>query len=162
MTQRIQKRLVLGGLVLFLAVPLLRAQGRPDFSGTWEFNAAKSRIEIKVKLDRAVFTIDHKEPHFKLNRVFVIAGKDDRLEWALDTDGRERVEQENGRTVHSRLYWDGDVLVFDVRFVLKDGREATNVVRYSLRDGGRTFVAEEKFRGPRLQYDNLWVADRTS
>jgi len=51
-------------------------------------------------------------------------------------------------------------LVFDVRIVFKDGREATNVVRYILRDGGRTFVAEEKFRGPALKYDNLWVADR--
>ncbi len=58
----------------------------------------------------------------------------------------------------SRLYWDGDVLVYDVRMIRKNGREATDVVRYSLHDGGRTFVAEEKFRGPVVQYDNFWVA----
>lgn len=154
--------LVLALAAVPLALLAAPAGDKPDLSGTWVFNAAKSQLGIKVKLDSAIFTIEHKEPHFKLSRVFVIGGKEDKLEWALDTDGREQVTREEGRTVHSRLYWDGDVLVFDVRFVLKDGREATNVVRYTLRDGGRTFVAEEKFRGPKLQYDNLWVADRKS
>jgi hypothetical protein len=133
---------------------------KPNFSGDWVFNPEKSKLEIKIKLESATFTIDHKEPDFRFSRVFVIGGKDNALAWALTTDGKEVVTVEDGRTDHSRLYWDGDVLVFDVRMVLKDGREATNVVRYSLRDGGRTFVAEEKFRGPVLKYDNLWVADR--
>jgi hypothetical protein len=44
--------------------------------------------------------------------------------------------------------------------ILADGRQATDVVRYTLRDGGQTFVAEEKFRGPVLKYDDLWVAER--
>jgi hypothetical protein len=135
---------------------------KTNFSGDWVFNPEKSKLEIKVELESATFTIDHKEPDFRFSRVFVIGGKDNALAWALTTDGKETVEEEPGQTLHSRLYWDGDVLVFDVRIVLKDGREATNVVRYSLRDGGRTFVAEEKFRGPVLKYDNLWVADRKS
>ncbi|HMA53377.1 MAG TPA: hypothetical protein VKT17_02900 [Acidobacteriota bacterium] len=162
-TKRIPPVIGLAGLGLVLAalwIGAAIAQGRPDFSGTWVYNAAKSKLEVRFKLESAVFSIDHKEPRFKLSRVFVIGGKEDKLEWAMDTDGREQVTVEDGRTVHSRLYWDGDVLVFDVRTVLKDGREATNVVRYTLQDGGRTFVAEEKFRGPALQYDNLWVADR--
>jgi hypothetical protein len=146
--------------LLFMTAATVLALSKPDYSGTWVFNAAKSKLEVGFKLDSAVFTIDHKEPHFRLSRVFVIDGKEDALSWALTTDGKEEVSDEGGRTVHSRLYWDGDVLVFDVRYVLKDGREATNVVRYTLRDGGKTFVAEEKFRGPVLKYDNLWVADR--
>jgi hypothetical protein len=136
------------------------ALDRPDFSGNWVFNAEKSKLEIKVKLDSATFTIDHREPNFRFSRVFVIGGKENALAWALTTDGKERVDAVDGRTDHSRLYWDGDVLVLDVRMVLKDGREATNVVRYSLKNGGRTFVAEEKFRGPVIQYDNLWISDR--
>ncbi len=133
---------------------------KPNFSGEWVFNAEKSKLEIKVKLESATFTIDHEEPDFRFSRVFVIGGKSDSFSYALTTDGKETVEEQPDRTLRSRLYWDGDVLVFDVRIILKDGREATNVVRYSLRDGGRTFVAEEKFRGPVLKYDNLWIADR--
>jgi hypothetical protein len=146
----------------FAAGGLSLARERPDFSGEWVFNAEKSRLEVKFKLDSAVFTIVHKEPRFKLSRVFVIDGRENALAWALTTDGKEEVTEEDGRTVHSRLFWDGDVLVFDVRYVLKDGREATNIVRYTLKDGGKAFVAEEKFRGPMLKYDNLWVADRKS
>lgn len=153
---------------LFLALVLAAAGAasialeKPDFSGKWVFNPEKSKLEIKVKLDSATFTIDHKEPDFRFSRVFVIGGKSDSFSYALTTDGTEKIEEQPDRTLRSRLYWDGDVLVFDVRIVLKDGREATNVVRYSLRDGGKTFVAEEKFRGPVLKYDNLWVADRKS
>jgi hypothetical protein len=92
--------------------------------------------------------------------VFIVSGKEDAVSYALTTDGKEKIDKEPGRTTTSRLYWDGDVLVFDERIVLTDGREATNVVRYSLRDGGRTLVAEEKFRGPFRKHDNLWAADR--
>jgi len=133
---------------------------KTNFSGDWVFNPEKSKLEVKIELESATFTIDHKEPDFRFSRVFVIAGKSDSFSYALTTDGKEKIDEQPSRTNTSRLYWDGDVLVFDVRIVLKDGREATNVVRYSLRDGGRTFVAEEKFRGPVLKYDNLWVADR--
>jgi hypothetical protein len=155
---------VLWGYVSAAATPgiLASASEKPNFSGDWVFNPEKSKLEIKIELESATFTIDHKEPDFRFSRAFVIGGKEDALAWALTTDGKEVVAVEDGRTTHSRLYWDGDVLVFDVRIVLKDGREATNVVRYSLRDGGRTFMAEEKFRGPVLKYDNLWVADRKS
>jgi hypothetical protein len=147
-------------LVLAAAGAAAPASEKPNFSGSWVVNLEKSKLEIKVELESATFTIDHKEPNFRFSRVFVIGGKDNALAWALTTDGKEAVTVDDGRTDHSRLYWDGDVLAFEVRMVLKDGREATNVVRYSLRDGGRTFVAEEKFRGPVLKYDNLWVADR--
>jgi hypothetical protein len=136
------------------------AAPKPDFSGTWVLNLEKSKLQIQEKLDGASFTIDHKEPAFRFSRVFVVGGKEDALSYALTTDGKEKIVAEPGRTTTSRLYWDGDVLVLDERIVLKDGREATNVVRYSLRDGGRTLVAEEKFRGPFHKHDNLWIADR--
>lgn len=155
-------RFLFPGLVLALAGAAVPAVDKPDFSGDWVFNAEKSKLQIQLKLESASFTIDHKEPNFRFSRLFVIDGKSDSFSYALTTDGKEHVEEQPGRTNTSRLYWDGDVLVFDVRIVLKDGREATNVVRYSLKDEGRTFVAEEKFRGPVLKYDNLWVADRKS
>jgi hypothetical protein len=155
-------RLVLVAFVLAAMGAAAAVLDKPDFSGDWVFNPEKSKLQAQFKLDSATFTIDHKEPDFHFSRVFVIGGKSDSLSYALTTDGKEKVEEQPGRTNTSRLTWDGDVLVLDVRIVLKDGREATNVVRYSLRDGGRTFVAEEKFRGPVLKYDNLWVADRKS
>jgi hypothetical protein len=136
------------------------AAKKPDFSGTWALNLGKSRLQIEAKIERGTFTIEHKEPAFRFSRVFVVEGTADALSYALTTDGKEKIDKQPGRTTVSRLYWDGNVLVLDERIVLADGREATNVVRYSLRDGGQTLVAEEKFRGPVRRHDNLWVADR--
>lgn len=162
MARRRSSWMLFPALVLVAAAAAGPSAEKPDFTGTWIFNAGKSVLQVPFKLERATFTIDHREPDFRFSRVFVIDGKDDGLSYALTTDGTERVVKEPGRMTASRLFWDGDVLVLDERILLQDGREATNVVRYSLRDGGRTLVAEEKFRGPVHKHDNLWVADRKS
>ncbi len=158
MKKRIVGAAVIAGLVF--TAGSAAAPPKPDFSGTWVFNPSRSQLQIKLALESGVFTIDHREPLFRFSRVFVVAGKEDALSYDLTTDGQEKVEEGPARTTTSRLYWDGDVLVLDERIVLKDGRRAVNVVRYSLQDGGRTLVADEKFRGPIRKYDNHWVADR--
>lgn len=153
--------LLLAGFVL-TAGEALGAAGKPDFSGTWALNLEKSRLQADFGIRGGTITIDHQEPAFRLNRVFAAGGQEDIVSFELTTDGTEKIVRGSGRTTTSRLYWDGGVLVLDERIVLAGGRTATNVVRYSLRDGGRTLVAEEKFRGPAHRYDNLWIADRKS
>lgn len=155
---------ILSALVapLVLLATATGAPGKPDLSGTWVLNLEKCRLQYPPKLDRGAITIAHKDPAFRFSRTFVEGGKEDALSYELTTDGREKIEKEPGRTTASRMFWDGDTLVLDERIVLADGRAATNVVRYSLRDGGRTLVAEEKFRGPVHKHDNLWVAERKS
>jgi len=151
--------LILAGLLL-AAGAALAGPGKPDFSGTWVLNLGKSRLQADFGTQSGTFTVDHKEPVFRFSRVFVAGGRDDAMSYELTTDGTEKVIRGPGRTTTSRLYWDADVLVLDERIVLADGRAATNTVRYSLLDGGRTLVAEEKFRGPFHKHDNLWIADR--
>jgi hypothetical protein len=40
--------------------------------------------------------------------------------------------------------------------------EATNVVRYSLENGGETLVAHESFLSSKQSYDNVWVLNKYS
>jgi hypothetical protein len=136
------------------------APAKPDFSGVWVVNPQKSQLAGWAKFDSTTITIEHKEPKFRFHRVSIKAGKTDDATYELTTDGTELVEKEGGRARYSKLAWDGDALVFQALTVLPDGRQATDTVRYTLKDGGKTFVAEEKFRGPVRKYDNLWVADR--
>jgi hypothetical protein len=153
--------ILLAGFCLAAGTPL-GAAGKPDFSGTWALDLEKCHLQADFGIQSGTFTIDHREPVFRFSRVFVAGGQEDALSYELTTDGTEKIDQGPGRTKTSRLSWDGDVLVLDERTVLADGRAATNVVRYSLRDGGRTLVAEEKFRAPVHQHDNIWVAGRKS
>ena len=150
------------GLTVLLTVAVLAASGveKTDFSGVWVVNPQKSQLAAWAKFDVTTITIEHKEPKFLFHRGSVKAGKTDESGYDLTTDGVEKVSKEGRMTEYSRLYWDGDALVYHARMVLPDGREATDIVRYTLKDGGKTFVAEEKFRGPVVKYDNLWVADR--
>ena len=155
-------RLILLLAALSAGLTIAGSTQKPDLTGTWILNLEKSRLQIGDKIESGTFTIEHQEPQFRFSRVFLAGGREDSTSYALTTDGKEKIENGPGRTTSSRLYWDGDVLVLDERIVLKDGRQATNVVRYSLQEGGRTLVAEEKFRGPIRKYDNHWVADRKS
>ena len=154
--QAIGTAVIMGAAILLAAA----TAEKPDFSGVWVVNLGKSQLAAWAKFDRTTITIDHKDPVFRFHRVSIKAGKADEVSYELTTDGVEKVEKDGGQTSRSRLSWDGDTLVFEDTMSLPAGRQATDVVRYSLRDGGKTFVAEEKFRGPVVKYDNLWVADR--
>ncbi len=159
MTKRNAPWLV-GSLIVAALLASAAAPVKPDFSGVWVIDPARSQLANWAKFDSTTITIEHKEPKFRFHRLSVKAGKTDEVSWELATDGVEKVEKEERGMAHSRLAWDGDALVFSYRLVLADGREVTDIVRYTLKDGGLTFVAEEKFRGPVVKYDNLWVAGR--
>lgn len=151
MKQTIVFLALLGLSTLF---PLIAAD-KPDFSGDWKFVPEKSRLQIPPP-DSTVFHIQHREPEFVLSRTHVYNGESDTWGITLTTDGREVVSHEKGQTIHSRLVWEGEELVFSSTIVMKD-RQATNVVRYRLSPDGKTFTAVESFRGPLLKYDNEWV-----
>lgn len=159
MTRRVRLGLCAAAMALCVAGAALGAE-RPNFSGTWVVNPEKSRLADWAKFDETTITIEHKDPSFSFHRVSVKAGKTDESAYALTTDGVEKVAKTGGRTSTSCLAWDGDTLVFQDVIVLANGRQATNTVRYTLKDGGKTLVAEESFRGPVVKYDNRWVADR--
>jgi len=144
--------------VLTLAVGAGQNAAKPDFSGVWNLNLQKSKLQIPAP-DSGVFNIDHKEPSFHLARTFVKDGKNDNWSIDLTTDGKEVVQEEKTETFRGRLRWDGNDLVLDSTISLKD-RTATNVVRYHLSDDDQTLTATENFKGPRLKYENVWVFDK--
>jgi hypothetical protein len=114
---------------------------KPDFTGTWEFNSNKSTLQIPSP-DSTTFVIEHREPHFHLERTHVFG--------TLNQGGLE---------IRARLYWEGETLVCDSRLE-QGGEQATNIVRYSLADEGQTFIAEEQFRSREHSHENRWVFDK--
>ena len=133
--------------------------GKPDFSGTWTFNASKSALQIAAP-ESSEFVIDHHEPLFRLSRTLVMQGQRDTFSIDLRTDGSPfRMTHPRGFDIAGRAYWDGDALAFDSTIGTGD-QQATNAVRYHLSEDGRTLTAQEHFRSRDLSYDNVWVLDR--
>ncbi len=131
---------------------------KPDFTGTWKFNSGKSALQSPSP-ESSIFVIEHREPHFRLERTHVFGGKSDTFSVALTTDGELIAMNHGGLEIHSRAYWEGDALVFDSGFV-HEGEQATNIVRYRLEDAGQTFIAEEQLRSTQHKHNNMWVFDK--
>jgi hypothetical protein len=147
------------GVLILAGLASIQQTSKPDFSGVWSLNLQKSKLQIPAP-DSGVFTIDHKEPGFRLSRTFVKGGQSDVWSIDLTTDGKEVVQEEKTETFRGRLSWEGNNLVLNSTITITD-RTATNVVRYRLSDDGLTLTATESFRGPRLKYDNVWVFDKS-
>ncbi|MCM3871982.1 MAG: hypothetical protein ND895_14960 [Pyrinomonadaceae bacterium] len=131
---------------------------KPDFTGIWSFNRARSVLHISPP-DATTFVIDHREPVLRITRTHVVGEVRDTFSLDLTTDGQVVMAERDDLRLKARAYWDGDTLVFDTRLI-RAGEEATNLVRYTLSDSRETFVAEESFRSGSLYYDNVWWLDR--
>ncbi|MBP7148774.1 MAG: hypothetical protein KBD01_14665 [Acidobacteria bacterium] len=135
-----------------------RAGSRPDFSGTFKADFASSKLEVAPP-ESSVFVIVHRDPVFRATRTHVVDGKPDTFIFELTCGAPEQRIVHGGVEWLSRLYWDGDVLVFDSK--VRQGRKtATNVVRYQLSADGGMVVAHERFRGSDRGYDNIWILRR--
>ena len=131
---------------------------RPDLSGTWKLNRRESRLEIPMP-DSTVFVIEHREPHFRLERTHVVGEANDVFCIELTTDGRSVHAAHRGINIVSRAFWDGDVLVFDSAMTAGN-QTGTNIVRYELGEGGNVFIAVEKVDMGGHAHTNRWVFDR--
>jgi hypothetical protein len=138
--------------VLLLAASPTAAQQKPDFSGQWAFNKEKTRLAAAwaAGVERGTFRIVHREPAFRLERTFLLNGRESHASYELPTDGKPVDDIDTAADVKrsSRMYWEGDVLELSQRFEKTGLPEATNVVHYRLLEGGRVLQAVERVTGP--------------
>ena len=135
-------------------------QEKSDFSGEWILNRQASTLSKGADaFQSGVWRIQHREPTFRHEAVFVAEGGSREYQYGLRSDGRyvESVH-EGGRTV-SRLQWYGDALVVTFQTRHSDG-EMTVSFRYELIDAGRRLRAVEQLRGTDHDQDNIWIFDR--
>ena len=131
---------------------------KPNFTGTWKFNPAKSVLQI-TQPDETIIVIDHQEPFFRITRTHKVDKKSDSFTVELTTDGKKiSIDQPEVR-LRARAYWDDDALVFDSDLV-RGSEAATNVVRYSFGEDLNSIVAEEQYQSKNLNYKNVWVLDK--
>ena len=135
-----------------------QAPARPNFTGVYEFSPQRSQRQVPAPTS-STFRLEHQGTTFKLSRTHVYDGKPDTWGIELTIGGPEVEETSGGQTVRVCAYWQGNDLVFDSTVTIKD-RRATNVVTYHLSDDGRTLTAKEVFRGPIVNYDNVWVFEK--
>ena len=135
-----------------------QATERPDFTGKWQFNRERSKLQIPEP-DSASFEIEHRDPVFRLTRTLVYAGAPNTIGFEVTTDGKEHLLTFGDLTARVSVQWEGASLVLDSTVRSKDD-EGTNIVRYALSDDGQTFIATERLESAKHRHENLWVFDR--
>jgi Photosynthetic reaction centre cytochrome C subunit len=128
-------------LIVVLLAAGVAAQNRPDMSGVWQLNKARSKVEsemawLKVGLTSSTFSV--------YMRTFKEGGKEDEgYDWQFVLGPAENSNTMHGAPMKSHAQWEGDALM--VRSVTMFGADALKTVdRYTLSADGNTLTYEEK------------------
>lgn len=127
--------------LLALALGLVQAQAKSDFSGTWKANAAKSDFGPAPPPDSLVMKVALEDPSLKVNIAQTGGSGDMTYDMVYTTDGKECVNHPGGNELKSTLKWEGDDLVADTKGSW-DGNDFTSKERWTLSDGGKTMTVQ--------------------
>ncbi len=153
--------LLLGAVSAFAAYGQA-APSKPNFSGTWVFDAQKSSLTIPAPSSMTM-QIDQNDPQVRFARTQVYGSQS--FSWKLDivADGKKEVVQKSpAYTANSRVFWQGNSLILDQKMIAPDGTTVTDLVTYSLADDGKTLqgVEQQATVGAKGSTTNKWVYDR--
>ena len=131
---------------------------KPDFSGTWIFSPDKSDLQIRNP-DKVIFKIEHDEPSFALERTLTFGEKTDTFRIDLIIGLQNAKFTKEGARIHPSLHWEENILIFKSK-IIQEEIEASNIVRYQLKSGGKILEAHEVYKSPAQSYENRWVFKR--
>src|SRR5262245_21385785 len=127
---------------------------KPDFSGEWVLDRQASHLSGGASaIESGVLRIDHRDPKCGF-QIRMTAGAES-VERAWETSLSDELQVVDGG-FYNRLFWEGDVLVFECGSNAADATW-TMVWRYQLLDSDRRLRALEQMRGHGPDFDNTWI-----
>lgn len=118
----------------FLLAHLFGQAKRPDFSGKWKVNVAKSRYIKPHKGGAETYKIKQTDRRLEVTR---------RSDFGIDTyyhtlDGKEepQLSDPEGLKLRTKAYWDGDTLVIETKQDI-NSKETRSMGRYALSADGQ-------------------------
>jgi hypothetical protein len=144
-----------------IALPLLSALGqqKPDFSGTWKLNVAKSDFGQLGGPTGRIDVITHKEP--SLSDSVTVETAEGKQEYIANytTDGKEATNKIGPREVKSTLKWVGSDLKINAKFLYNE-MEVTGDYTWSLSPDGKTLTINAHFTSSMGDADQKFVFEK--
>lgn len=133
------RRILLIAFLIALPVVSAYAQQKPDFSGTWKLNVAKSDFGALPGPDSRTDVITHKEP--SMTDAVTAEGAQGKQEYTVKytTDGKEVTNQIGPIAIKSTMKWDGSSLATSSKFVYND-TDVNLQATWALSADGKTLV----------------------
>lgn len=148
-------------ITFLMALPLITvvAQQKPDFSGTWKLNVAKSEFGALPGPDSRTDVITHKDPSLSDSVTAESAQGKQQYTANYTTDGKEAVNKIGPRDVKSTVKWAGKNLVFSSKFAYNDS-EVTGEATWALSDDGKTLTISVHFASAMGETDQKLIYDK--
>ncbi len=135
---------VLTALVIVCGLAL--AADKPNFSGTWKLETAKSDFGSFPPPTKSTLKVDHQDPKLNFASTAETEMGEQTVELKLLTDGTESTNEVMGMQVKTTAKWDGNAIAMQSKVTTPNG-DVTLDERWSLADDGKTLTIERKWAG---------------
>jgi hypothetical protein len=120
---------------------------KPNFSGDWKLNLAKSDFGPTPAPERLTRKVDHAEPNLKYISTQSGRQADITTEIKYTTDGKECVNETRVGPLKGTAQWEGDVLVIKYKTSSPQVGDIDGEDRWTLSSDGKTTTVKSIFRG---------------
>jgi hypothetical protein len=153
------RKSILLGFTLALLSSVAVAQQKPDFSGTWKLNVAKSDFGALPGPDSRTDVITHKEP--SLTDEVTSEGAQGKQQYTVKytTDGKEATNQIGGREVKSALKWEASTLLIDSKLLYNE-TEVNAQFKWSLSADGKTLTINAHYTSSLGETDQKIIMEK--
>lgn len=131
-------------LLACVGIGALAADAKPNFSGDWKLDTAKSDFGGFPGPSSMTQKIAHEDPSLKVAAKMSTDNGDFDFESAYTTDGKESVNQFGPNSMKSTLAWEGDALLVNSKGQFGDN-EVTMKDKWELSGDGKTLTVQRHF-----------------
>jgi hypothetical protein len=136
------------------------AGGKPNFSGTWKLNTAKSDFGPLPGPDSQTSIIEQNDPALKVNSKSTGGPQGDQnITLNFTTDGKETVNSVGGNDVKSTAAWEGNNLIINAKLKFQDQDVAIKYV-WTLAPDGKTMTQDVHYTSPMGEADQKVIFDK--
>ena len=143
-------------LVLLLSASAWAQDAKPNFTGKWNLDVAKSDFGPMPPPDSVVHVIEHKEPNVKIVTTQKSAQGETTNERLLTTDGKENVNKmrmgpDGEQQVTSTSKWNGKALATSFKLSAQ-GAEFDINDSWTLSDDGKVLTIVRAIKAPQGEF----------
>ena len=151
-------------LVLLLSASAWAQDAKPDFTGKWNLDVAKSDFGPMPPPDSVVHVIEHKEPSIKIVTTTKGAQGETTNERLLTTDGKENVNKmrmgpDGDQQVTSTSKWNGKALATSFKLSAQ-GAEFDINDSWTLSDDGKVLTVVRAIKAPQGEFTATTVFNK--
>lgn len=136
-----------------------QAWAKPNFSGTWKLNAAKSDFGPMPAPEKLQRTIVHADPSLKITTTQTGPQGEVTSDLMYKTDGTESVNKVRNSEVKAVAKWEGDSLTVSSKREVQ-GMEITQNENWTLSADGQVIKIVNKINTPQGDFEITIVLDK--